>query len=109
MKIDFSSIEEKTFPAFKGGEKELAARMYFDGRNRIMMGRLIPGASIGLHTHEDSSEIMFITKGSGHAVYEGERIGLSAGDVHYCPKGRSHTLINDSDADLEFTAVVPIQ
>ena len=109
MKIDFNQIDEKLFPAFKGGEKELAARMFFDGQNRIMMGRLVPGASIGLHTHEDSSEIMFITKGRGHASYDGGRIDLKAGDVHYCPKGHSHTLINDSDADLEFTAVVPIQ
>ena len=109
MKIDFNQIEEKSIPAFKGGEKEFNAKMYFDGQNRIMKGRLIPGASIGLHTHEDSSEVMFITKGRGHAVYDGERIELQAGDVHYCPKGHSHTLINDSDAELEFSAVVPIQ
>lgn len=109
MKVDFNNIEENTIPNFKGGEKEFAAKMFFDGLNRIMKGRLTPGASIGLHTHDTSSEIMFITKGSGCVIYDGERIALNAGDVHYCPKGHSHTLINDSDSDLEFSAVVPQQ
>lgn len=109
MKIDFNNIEESVLPNFKGGEKSFAAKMFFDGSNRIMMGRLVPGASIGLHTHVDSSEIMFITKGQGYVLYDGERIDLKAGDVHYCPKGHSHTLINSSDADLEFSAVVPVQ
>ena len=31
------------------------------------------------------------------------------GDVHYCPKGHTHSLVNDSAADLEFSAVVPMQ
>lgn len=41
---------------FKGGRKELAAKMFFDGTNRIFKGRLIPGASIGVHAHEGSCE-----------------------------------------------------
>lgn len=109
MKIDFSIIEETSAPHFKGGEKEFNSRAFFDGLNRILKGRLVPGASIGLHTHDTSSEIMFITKGEGHVIYDGEKIALKAGDVHYCPKGHSHTLINDSDDDLEFSAVVPMQ
>ena len=31
MKIDFNSIEERSIPNFKGGEKALAARMFTDG------------------------------------------------------------------------------
>lgn len=109
MKIDFNSIEEKAIPAFKGGSKEFNVRMFTDELNKIMKGRLVPGASIGLHTHEGNSEIMFITKGTGYVLFNGEKIALSAGDVHYCPKGHSHSLVNDSDADLEFSAVVPQQ
>ena len=92
MNIDFSKIEETCTPNFKGGEKYYA------------------GASIGLHTHEDSSEIMFVTGGSGYVVCDGERLSVSSGSVHYCPKGHSHTLVNDSpDTDLTFNAVVPVQ
>lgn len=102
-------MEEEIYPHFKGGEKEMAAKMYFDGTNRIMKARLQPGASIGMHTHEENSEIIFITKGSGHVIYDGERIALSEGDVHYCPKGHTHSLINDSDSELDISAVVPNQ
>lgn len=109
MKIDFSQIEEAVFPAFKGGEKEMHARMYFDGTNRIMKARLEPGASIGMHTHDAGSEIIFITSGKGCVIFDGQRIALQEGDVHYCPKGHTHSLINDSDATLAFSAVVPQQ
>lgn len=107
MKVDFENIEEKAIPAFKGGEKEFNVRMYTDSLNKIMKGRLIPGASIGMHKHEGNSEIMFITKGTGHVIFDGVSVALKAGDVHYCPMGHSHSLINDSDSDLEFSAVVP--
>ena len=109
MKIDFNSIKESINPHFKGGEKEFAARMFVDDINRIMKGRLIPGASIGMHTHDTSSEIMFFTKGKGYIIFDGEKIEVKAGDCHYCPKGHSHTLVNNSDTDLEFSAVVPQQ
>lgn len=109
MKIDFGTIDENMLPGFKGGEKFLAARMFSDALNKIMKARLVPGASIGMHTHEDNSEIMLIVSGSGYALYDGERIGLKAGDVHYCAKGHTHCLVNDGTGDLEFFAVVPQQ
>lgn len=109
MKIDFNQIEEQHFPQFKGGEKEFAAKMYFDGQVRVMQGRLISGASIGMHTHSDSCEVIFITKGKGYIIFNGERAAVAAGDVHYCPKGQTHSLVNDSDEDLCFHAVVPMQ
>ena len=109
MNIDFSEMELSVLPSFKGGEKELCAKMFFDGTNRIMKGLLIPGASIGMHTHEDSSEIIFITSGRGSVILDGDSSPVYAGLCHYCPKGHTHSLVNDSDADLEFLAVVPIQ
>ncbi|MCQ2274871.1 MAG: cupin domain-containing protein [Bacteroidales bacterium] len=109
MIIDFNNIEEQALANFKGGEKELNARMFFDGLNRVMIARLQPGATIGLHTHDTSSEIIFVTKGEGHVLYDGEMLPVKAGTVHYCPKGHEHSLINDSQSDLEFHAVVPQQ
>ena len=67
MRIDFDAMEETIIPHMRGGEKEVAARMYTDELGKIMRGRLIPGASIGLHTHEDSSEIIYLLSGRGKA------------------------------------------
>ena len=107
MRIDFKGMAETVIPHFKGGEKEIAAKMYADGVNRIMRGRLAPGASIGNHTHGTSSEILYILEGEAKAVCDGETERLAPGDCHYCPEGSSHSFVNESDADLIFLGVVP--
>ena len=107
MKIDFERIQPQDIANFKGGEKSFSVKMFTDENNKIMRGKLVPGASIGLHRHEGNSEIIFITKGQGRVLYNGEYEEVSAGSVHYCPMGQEHSLINDSEADLEFYAVVP--
>ena len=109
MLIDFSSMETETIPHFMGGEGEIHAQMRVDERNRILHGILPPGSSIGLHTHETSSEIVYILSGTGKVLCDGEYEPLKAGDCHYCPKGHVHSLINNSGGPLEFFAVVPNQ
>ena len=109
MIIRFDEMDLTVLPAFKGGEKEYRAKMFFDGSNRIMKGLLIPGASIGVHTHEDSCEVIFILEGNGSILEEGVKKAVQAGDCLYCPKGGTHSLINDSESDLLFCAVVPQQ
>lgn len=107
MIIDFKNIEETIMKNFKGGQKDTIARMFTDENNRIMLGKLVPGASIGLHKHEGSSEVIFIQEGEGKVLYDGEYETVKAGDVHYCPEGHEHSLINDSNDDLAYFAVVP--
>ena len=109
MIIDFKNMEEKVMPNFCGGEIALNAKMVIDERNKILCGRLEPGASIGLHTHETSSEIIYVLQGKGKVLCDGEYEAVEAGLCHYCPKGHAHSLINDSEADLLFFAVVPQQ
>ena len=109
MLIDFSNMEEQVIPGFLGGEGTFHARMRVDELGKIMRAALEPGSSIGLHTHDTSSEIIYILAGKGKVLCDGEYEPLTAGDCHYCSKGHSHSLINDSDAMLEFFAVVPFQ
>jgi mannose-6-phosphate isomerase-like protein (cupin superfamily) len=109
MQVEFEKMEFKSLKNFKGGEGELRAQMHVDELNKIMHGILSPGSSIGEHVHEDSSEIIYIMSGRGSVIDDGERKPLEAGMCHYCPKGHSHSVINDSDGDLEVFAVVPNQ
>ena len=109
MILDFKQMEETIMPHFKGGEKQMAAKMYADEKNRILLSRLIPGASVGVHTHEGSSEIIYILEGAAKVLYDGEELRIGAGEAHYCPEGHEHSLINDTDSDLVFFAVVPQQ
>ena len=109
MKIEFERLEETVIPHFYAGEGETRARMFLDANGKIMRGSLAPGASIGLHTHATSSEIIYILSGTGKALYDGETERLLPGQCHYCPKGHSHSLINDGTEELRFFAVVPEQ
>ena len=109
MIIDFNDIEPTIIDHFKGGEKHIEARMYWDGTTRIMQARLVPGASIGLHTHEGNCEILFVTKGEGTLIDDDKPTLINAGQCAYCPKGHSHSLINAGHDPLEFYAAVPKQ
>ena len=91
MILDFTALEETVIPHMRGGEKEVRLRMRTDELGKIMRGRLIPGTSIGLHTHDGSWE------------------PFGPGACHYCPKGHSHSFVNDGAEDVEFFSVVPEQ
>ncbi|MCQ2448373.1 MAG: cupin domain-containing protein [Oscillibacter sp.] len=107
MIIPFDTMETTVIPHMKGGEKELSAKMFTDESGKILRGTLIPGATIGLHTHDTSYEVIYILSGTATMLYEGTIETLPAGSCHYCPKGKSHSLRNESDADVTFLAIVP--
>lgn len=109
MIIDFKKIKSETIKQMRGGEKEVIANMYTDENNRILYGKLEPGASIGRHTHDNGSEILYVLSGNGKMLYDDTVEKLEPGLCHYCPKGHSHSLVNDSDDDLLFFAVIPQQ
>lgn len=107
MKIDFSALPQQKIDGFKGGEGLFEPRMFTDRANKIMTATLAPGAYIGMHTHEGTSEIVYILEGEGVMVCDGKREILRAGDASYCPEGHIHSLRNESAAPLRFFAVVP--
>ena len=109
MLIEFDKMETAVIPHMRGGEKTVSAQMFTDSMGKIMRGRLIPGASIGLHTHETSSEVIYILSGKADFLYDEGTEEVHAGECHYCPKGHSHSMINNGEEDLIFFAVVPEQ
>lgn len=107
MLIKFDEMKDTVLEKFKGGEGTLISKMHTDTNGKIMRGRLLPHSCIGLHTHEGNSEIIFILSGVGKVLYDGEYLPLKPGDCHYCPMGHEHSLINESDEELTFYAIVP--
>lgn len=107
MIINYDEIKEETVHNFRGGHGDICTRNYVDEKNKIMMSRLRPGSSSGYHKHEGNSEIVYIFKGHGHFVYDGNNEDFKAGDVHYCPMGHSHAMFNDGDEDVVYFAIVP--
>lgn len=146
MIIDFDGMEEKPVDGFKGGVGITNLRKFENELGKIIMGRLEPGATIGLHTHETNSEVIYIISGTADFLYDPEDPAVSgnsdqnpdaasngssanatsssncdllydknryetvkAGGCHYCPKGHSHSMINNGNEDIVFFAVVPEQ
>ena len=109
MILDWTNIPEQAMPNFKGGEGITYARMFFDGKNRIMMGRLPVGSTIGMHTHETNSEIMHVLSGTVRVIMDGKIEYVHAGQTHYCPKGHTHMTEPFGMEELRILAVIPEQ
>lgn len=107
--LNFKDMPDTVLEHFKGGEGCTIAKMFVDDLNRIMVGKLQPGCSIGMHTHDTSSEIIYVLEGIGTTILDGVTETLLPGDCSYCKKGSTHTLINQGSEDLVFFAVVPQQ
>ena len=109
MLINFTQMEPKIITAFKGGKKEVLTRMFTDENGKIACFSVEPGASIGYHLHDTSSEMIYVLNGTGKALYDDGEESLAPGICHYCPKGHSHSVINNGADTLVFFAVVPEQ
>lgn len=109
MVIDFLNMEEKATPEFKGGVGITNLRKFENDLGKIIMGRLEPGATIGLHTHETNSEAIYIISGTADFIYDDGTETVTSGGCHYCPKGHSHSMINNTSEDIVFFTVVPEQ
>lgn len=107
MIIDFNNIEEEKVMNFKGGEGALLTRNYVDQDNRIMLSQLEPGASSGYHKHNGNCEIVYILEGEATFIYDDKQETVKAGQIHYCPDGHSHSMVNNTDKEVKYLAIVP--
>ncbi len=81
------------------------AEMYKKGRMFNHM-TLLPGNSIGPHTHSGDNEIFYFLSGTGEYDDNGVAVRVGAGDVAVCNSGESHALKNDGDEPLCFIALI---
>ena len=106
MVIDFDKIPEVQQMDFKGGKGALDTRNSVDDKVRIMYSTLRPGASSGLHTHENNCEVVYVISGEATFHYDGQMETVRVGQCHYCPMGHSHYMENLTDHDVVYLAIV---
>ncbi|BBH26409.1 cupin domain-containing protein [Intestinibaculum porci] len=98
---------------FQGGEGEMLREnilntneeMYDKGRVFAKM-TLKKGCEVGRHTHHGDSETMYILKGHGKYLIDGQFVDVGPGDTLYCGAEEEHMLRNENDEPLEFIALV---
>ncbi|MBR0152131.1 MAG: cupin domain-containing protein [Synergistaceae bacterium] len=106
MLIDFTRQEERVIDSMNGGRGKTVAKMFANASGRVIVSRIEPGASIGLHVQNTGNDINFVASGKGRAVCDGVEEILMPGVCHYCPKGSSHMIENTGDEDLVLYTVV---
>ena len=82
-------------------ESDLGGRLSMISRVTLM-----PGDSIGPHSHTENGEVYYVLEGSGTVTEDGEDYRLNPGDAQFCADGHTHGLRNDTDAPLVFLAVI---
>jgi quercetin dioxygenase-like cupin family protein len=96
----------------RGGAGEVQVTDFMKPDEFCEKGRLFskmtikPGCSIGQHTHTGDFETYYILKGEGKYIDNGEEKRVYAGDVTLTLDTEGHELINDTNEDLEFIALV---
>ena len=106
MIIDFAKEEFEVVQNFLGGDGEVHKKLINTDNGRIMYLRIPKGGSIGMHTHTENSETMYIVKGIATAIDDSGVTELTPGMSYYCPKGCAHSTRNDHDEPMEMFAVV---
>ena len=104
--IDFNNIPLTVIEKFKGGEGEFKANMFLADGIKIMRVILDKGCSIGKHTHDTSSEVMYILSGEGVCELEDGNEMMMMGECHYCPQGGTHSVKNEKDEPLVMFCIV---
>jgi mannose-6-phosphate isomerase-like protein (cupin superfamily) len=72
-------------------------------RLRAASGVLSRGSEFGVH--RDADEVLYVTRGRGHAVIRADTIPVEPGSVMFVPQNTPHGLVNSSDQPLEYFVV----
>ena len=106
MLIDFNKIEEKTFPGMNNGTGTMSAKIHIGKRGKIILTRIHPSGSIGMHIQKSGDDINYVMSGKGKVVCDGHEENLTADCCHVCPKDSQHAIINTGNEDLVLLTVV---
>jgi len=67
---------------------------------------LEPGASIGLHQHDDEEDVYYILNGIATVNDNGETRTVYPGEVAFARSGEKHGIANDGHVPLEFVSII---
>lgn len=106
MLVDFEKIPWRTGPGMNHGTGEMSARLAEWDRGRVIVTRLHPNSSIGIHPQQSGDDINYVISGVGKAICDGKEEDLLPGRCHICPKGSTHSIVNTGIDDLVLFTVV---
>ena len=98
MLIDFNNMQEREIEHLDGGEGAIPAKMFMNEYGKVIVSRIPPKCSIGLHSHKSSNDIKVVR--NDPAI------------LYRCYSNRTHTVIRPIrcfnvkyDVDCHFTSL----
>lgn len=80
-------LEDNPLPE---GKKAQAIKISENENSTIYLVRSTEGAGLEPHFHASHDEILYVIKGSGQLLVDGEWVDLQPGSVHFNPLGKTH-------------------
>ncbi|HSX18926.1 MAG TPA: cupin domain-containing protein [Candidatus Saccharimonadales bacterium] len=75
---------------------------------QIVLMSLPEGEEIGMETHDDNDQVLYIVQGSGKAILNGEEKAFKKDDIFLVQAGTEHNFVNTGEEDLKIiTAYSP--
>lgn len=106
-------MRTETIQQMRGGKGEVKVihileKEEFRNKGRLFAHNILkPGSSIGMHPHNGDFEAYYVIKGEGTFYEEGEiKNPIKQGDLGLIEVGKSHSIENTGNTDLEFIALV---
>jgi len=82
--------------------------LFTNKHSQVVLMSVLPGEDIGQEVHELVDQVLFFVKGGGQAIVDGEKHGISAGDMFAVPAGTEHDFINTGTEAMKlFTVYSP--
>jgi mannose-6-phosphate isomerase-like protein (cupin superfamily) len=81
-------------------------RVIFTGaRSQMALMTIQAGGDVGLETHPNVEQLIFVASGSGKAIFDGVASALKPGDVVVAPPGVQHNVVNTGAEPLRLYTV----
>ena len=68
---------------------------------QVVVMHINPGEDIGLETHPDNDQVLYLVSGRGEAVLNGEKSEFNAGDCVLVPAGTEHNFTTVGDEPMK--------
>ncbi|MEO6938852.1 MAG: cupin domain-containing protein [Candidatus Kapaibacterium sp.] len=79
--------------------------LYTGKKSQLVLMNIPPGGEIGLETHPNVEQTLFILSGTGTAILDGESRPIKTGDALVVTPGTAHNVVNSSEQAMKIYTV----
>jgi quercetin dioxygenase-like cupin family protein len=90
-------LKENPLPA---GEKSQLIKIAEDDTISVFVVRMMPGAKLGPHYHEEHDEIEYVIRGTAQLLVNDKWVDIKPGSIHFNPMRKVHAARNNGNKPL---------